>query len=234
MDLCHEFNALKDTDHPNLPTMYELFQRKGYEFFIVMKYCEGGTLLQFLEGKRSRFDPLGGLGGIQAGVHGAVKGGTGVIKGGTEILMDRTVIIKDGITGMALEQVDETEETTKTTTTRTGMPGWSARPLQGAVRCDNQWDLQLGKHGNTSQSPMVREPSQQIGRNARSPTRNRRRSPLKGRGNADKSPSKRDLSPNAFRGRSWQNVQPQKQPYPRNSSSKTTAKTTTRAQEKPP
>lgn len=73
---CHEFEVLKEADHPNLPTMYELFQGKLFEFFIVMKYCEGGSLVNFLEAKRSKLNPLEG---IHAGVQEATQRAKAVI-----------------------------------------------------------------------------------------------------------------------------------------------------------
>jgi len=56
MGSVHEFEILKGMDHPNIPTVYELFRTNNndnnnseqQEFYIVMKYSAGGTLLNFL------------------------------------------------------------------------------------------------------------------------------------------------------------------------------------------
>lgn len=47
----HEFDMLKQVDHPNILTMYDLFDEEGpngCEFYLVMDLCKGGTLHRLL------------------------------------------------------------------------------------------------------------------------------------------------------------------------------------------
>jgi serine/threonine protein kinase len=175
---CHEFEMLKNTDHPNIPTVYELFQGENNQFFIVMEYYQGGTLLELLEGT-NKINPTRILeGGAALGgfVHETVKHrATGLVRGGAGIIMDGF----NNLTCTELQQQQQQPMTTKKDqdgssltadvnshrATTGSKPPLSPQPGGRSNPRDNEWDLTL-RAGQTVASRSPTRPS-------RSPNRTR-------------------------------------------------------------
>lgn len=169
---CHEFEVLKNTDHPNLPVVYELFQGKGFEFFIVMKYCEGGTLASFLDKKRSALAEA-----IQARIRGVEQ----FNNKDSKQHLNANHPSHNNHNHNAQHHGHHRKHHQNHNKTMVGQGTGVSLPNFEQKR-DNQWDLALGKRGDANQSPAVRD-----GRQGRSPTRrdNRRKSPNAKRGGGD-------------------------------------------------
>ena len=179
----HEFEILKETDHPNLPTMYELFQGKDDEFYIVMNYCDGGTLSDTLAGKQPaehRFHMVEGV--FKGGTTVFIRGGHGLIKGGSEAIVDG---ISTGINEIQ-ELQRPSQKHLENEEYRIGPGG----PLQSAPS-KNRADWAVTGPGGLDKIPVTIHNERDQSRNTtreKSPRRGARQSPNRRRGQNSQSP----------------------------------------------
>ncbi|CAB9500734.1 MAP kinase-activated protein kinase 2 (Fragment) [Seminavis robusta] len=207
---CHEFEILKDSDHPNVPTMYEVFQGKNKnEFFLVMKYCQGGTLLDLLHGNTQRPIIVGPPRILEGGkvIGGFVQGR---FKNGADML---TTIATEGPPRpiRSCEKQDEQPSSTRATTRSTALTP------PAPWRDDTEWDVTGAKGSHKTvmrgcsptrkdRSPTRKSPTRN--NNDRLPTARKGRSPTP----KDKDPPrKRHSYPNTHTRKSPNRKSPNRQ-----------------------